>query len=199
MRWLSYRIFVALGWRIEGRLPDIPKMVVIGAPHTSNWDFFLFLAAIHHFGIKVKFLGKASLFRWPFGFMFRKVGGIPVDRSKPGGLVGQVAAAFAAHETMILVIAPEGTRAAAPAWRSGFVEIAAGADVPVVFAGVDGPDRVLTIGPPERVGDDRGVFMDRVRAFYADQPGIRPSGRSTVRLADESPEDGVPMSARPDA
>lgn len=185
MRWLSYRIFTALGWRIEGELPDVPKMVIIGAPHTSNWDFFLFLAVIYHFGIKASFLGKVGLFRWPFGFMFRKVGGIPVDRSK-SGLVDQVASAFDAHERMILVVAPEGTRAAAASWRSGFVEIAHGADVPVVFAGVDGPSKTIVIGPPEKVGPDRGEFMDRVRAFYADKPGIDPSGKSTVRLADES-------------
>lgn len=186
MRWLSYRVFTALGWRVEGELADIPKMVIIGAPHTSNWDFFLFLAVIHHFDIKVSFLGKASLFRWPFGFMFRKVGGIPVDRSKPGGLVGQVTAAFDAHDRMILVVAPEGTRAAASSWRSGFVEIAQVAKVPVVFAGVDGPSKTIVVGPPEMVGPDRGEFMDRVRAFYADKPGVDPSGKSEIRLSDET-------------
>lgn len=193
MRWLSYRIFTALGWRVEGELADVPKMVIIGAPHTSNWDFFLFLAVIYHFGIKVSFLGKAGLFRWPFGFMFRKVGGIPVERSKAGGLVDQVASAFDAHERMILVIAPEGTRAAATSWRSGFAEIALGADVPVVFAGVDGPSKKVVIGPPEKVGQDRREFMDRVRAFYADKPGIYPERKSAVRLEDENIK-----SARPD-
>ncbi len=168
-------------------------MVIIRAPHPSNWDFFLFLAVIYHFGIKVSFLGKAGLFRWPFGFMFRKVGGIPVERSKAGGLVDQVASAFDANERMILVIAPEGTRAAATSWRSGFAEIALGADVPVVFAGVDGPSKKVFIGPPEKVGQDRGEFMDRVRAFYADKPGIYPERKSAVRLEDENIK-----SARPD-
>jgi 1-acyl-sn-glycerol-3-phosphate acyltransferase len=186
MRWLSYRVFKALGWTIEGELPEVPKMVIIGAPHTSNWDFFLFLAAIYHFDIRVNFLGKASLFRWPFGFMFRKVGGIPVDRTEAGGLVGQVKAAFDARQRMILVIAPEGTRSAADSWRSGFVEIAHGANVPVVFAGVDGASKVITFSPPEWVGSDRAGFMNRVRAFYADKPGLNPSGKSSVRLVDET-------------
>lgn len=185
MRWLSYRIATALGWRIEGELPDVPKMVVIGAPHTSNWDFFLFLAALHHFDIKMRFLGKHSLFRFPFGFMFRKVGGIPVDRSRPGGMVGQVKAAFDREAEMILVIAPEGTRSAAPSWRSGFVEIAEAAGVPVVPAGVDGARKVLTIGDPQSVGDDRAAFMERIRAFYSDKPGIRPEGKGPVRLLRE--------------
>lgn len=186
MRWLSYRVFTALGWRVVGDLPALPKMVIIGAPHTSNWDFFLFLAVIYHFDVKVSFLGKASLFRWPFGFLFREVGGIPVDRSQHGGLVGQVSAAFAERERMILVIAPEGTRAAAPSWRSGFVEIAEEADLPVVFAGVDGANKTVTISEAEWVRSDRHEFMDRVRTFYADKPGIDPAGKGAVRLASET-------------
>jgi 1-acyl-sn-glycerol-3-phosphate acyltransferase len=186
MRWLSLRIFNALGWRIDGEIPDLPKMVIIGAPHTSNWDFFLFLAAIQHFHIKVRFLGKASLFRWPFGFMFRKVGGIPVDRSYPAGIVAQVKAAFDETDEMILVIAPEGTRRAADTWKSGFLEIAHHADVPVVFAGVDGFNRVLTISEPHVVVDDQTEFMDQARAFYAEQPGLKPQGKGPVRLARET-------------
>src|SRR5690606_32688613 len=96
-----------------------------------------------------------------------------------------VMAAFAAESRMILVIAPEGTRGPAPSWKSGFVEIAEAADVPVVLAGVDGPNQVVTIGPALEVGLDRGQFMDQVRAFYADQPGIRPAGKGPVRLAQE--------------
>lgn len=185
MRWISYRIFTALGWEIKGELPGVPKMVIIGAPHTSNWDFFLFLAALYHFRIKVRFLGKASLFRWPYGFMFRKVGGIPVDRSQSGGLVGQVKAAFDASDETILVIAPEGTRHAADSWKSGFMEIAEGAQVPVVFAGVDGEHKLLVLSPPYWVDEDRGAFMDEVRAFYADKSGIDPKGRGPVRLERE--------------
>ena len=187
MRWLSHKVMMALGWRIEGGLPDVPKMVLVGAPHTSNWDFFLFLAAIHHFDIRVRFLGKATLFRWPFGFMFRKVGGIPVVRSRAVGVVRQVNDYFDKEERMILVVAPEGTRSAAPKWRSGFVEIAEAAGVPVVLAGVDGPNKTLTFGPPLMVGPDRSQFMDQVRSFYEDKPGLRPEGKGPVRLSREKP------------
>jgi 1-acyl-sn-glycerol-3-phosphate acyltransferase len=186
MRWLSYRIFRALGWKFEGVLPDVPKMVIIGAPHTSNWDFFLFLAALIHYDMQVKFLGKQALFRWPFGFMFRKVGGIPVDRARPGGLVRQVKQAFDSADRMILVVAPEGTRKAATAWKSGFAQIAEGAGVPVVFAGVDGPQKTLTLSEANYVGSDRSEFMDRVRAFYADKPGMNPKGKGPVQLRRES-------------
>ena len=185
MRWLSYRIFRALGWTVEGDLPDLPKMVIIGAPHTSNWDFFLFLAVIQHFNVNVNFLGKHSLFRWPFGFMFRKVGGIPVDRRKSGGIVSQVRQAFDERERMILVIAPEGTRGAAKNWKPGFVRIAAGAKVPVVFAGVDSTRKAIFISRAEWVGEDEADFMDRVRAFYVDKNGIRPDKKGPVRLESE--------------
>lgn len=185
MRWLSYRVMKALGWRIDGDLPDVSKMVILGAPHTSNWDFFLFLAALYHFGIQVKFLGKHTLFRWPFGPMFRKVGGIPVDRTQPGGIVRQVKQAFDERDEMILVIAPEGTRRAAPRWKSGFVEIAERADVPVVLAGVDARNKVLTISRAHEVGHDRKRFMDEVRAFYADKTGINPAGKGPVRISGE--------------
>jgi 1-acyl-sn-glycerol-3-phosphate acyltransferase len=187
MKWLSCRVLTAIGWRFEGQVPDLPKMVIIGAPHTSNWDFALFLAALHHYRLKVRFLGKHTLFRWPLGYFFRRWGGIPVDRTKGGGVVAQVKQAFDEAEKMILVIAPEGTRKAAPRWKSGFAEIAERADVPVVFAGVDGPGKTLVIGPAHRVGADRTGFMDRVRAFYNDKEGINPKGKGPVRIGTENP------------
>lgn len=185
MRWLSYRVARFLGWRFEGQLPEVPKMVIIGAPHTSNWDFFLFLAALHHFGIRVRFLGKHTLFRWPIGFMFRKVGGIPVDRSRAGGVVEQVRREFDSQEHMILVITPEGTRKPARRWKSGFVQIAQGANVPVVLAGVDAEHKTLWISRAHEVGDDVDRFMDEVRTFYADKNGINPSGKGPIRIAEE--------------
>lgn len=182
MRWLSARVFDLLGWKIEGQLPDVPKMVIVGAPHTSNWDFFLFLAVIHHLGIRVKFLGKASLFRKPFGWMFRKVGGIPVDRSKAVGLVGQVKKEFDTADEMILVIAPEGTRGAADNWKTGFIEIAEAADVPIVFAGIHAPDKTIHISDGHRVAGDRERLMDEVRAFYSKMVGVVATRTGPIRL-----------------
>jgi len=98
MRWLSHLLATALGWRFEGIVPDEPKMVVLGAPHTTNWDFFLFLATLHHFGLRVRYLAKRSLFRWPFGWFFRATGGVPVDRRQPGGVVAQVEQALARRD-----------------------------------------------------------------------------------------------------
>jgi 1-acyl-sn-glycerol-3-phosphate acyltransferase len=184
--WLSWRITTFLGWIFPGELPDEPKMVVIGAPHTSNWDFFLFLAALHRHRIRARFLGKAGLFRWPLGPVLRAFGGIPVDGGKPGGVVSQAAAAFAREDRMILVIAPEGTRAAAPHWRSGFYEIARRAGVPVVLAGIDARGKRLVIGPALGPTTAKSALMDTARVFYREMNGLRPALDGPVRLEDEA-------------
>lgn len=174
-----------MGWTFSGEIPPLPKMVVVGAPHTSNWDFLLFLAALHAYRVRVRFLGKHTLFRWPLGYVFRGVGGIPVDRSRPGGIVGQVMDAFAASDRMILVIAPEGTRSTAPRWKTGFLEIAERAEVPVVPAGIDAGTKTITIGPTLEVGPDRSRLMDRLRSFYQGMTGVRPHHQGPVRLVGE--------------
>lgn len=185
MKWLAYRYLKARGWSFRGQLPDIPKMIVIGAPHTSNWDFILFLAALHHYRIKARYIGKHTLFRWPFGYFFRAVGGIPVDRSKPGGIVGQVAAAFDDAERMILVIAPEGTRRLAPFWKSGFLKIAEATGAPLVLAGVDYRRKQVAIGPTASYEGDPVAFMDLARDFYADKAGLHPELKGPVAVKGE--------------
>ena len=183
MKWLSYWALRLRGWSFEGEVPPVPKMIIIGAPHTSNWDFALFLGALHHFDLKVRYLGKAELFRAPFGWLFRRWGGIPVDRTKPGGVVGQTRAVFDATDEMVLVIAPEGTRSRAGEWKSGFIKIAQAAEVPVVLAAVDGPTKTVTIGPSLEVGDG---FMEEVREFYRTHHGFRPELKGPIRTKGET-------------
>lgn len=185
MKWLAYRYLKLRGWSFEGQLPDVPKMIVIGAPHTSNWDFILFLGALHHFRIKVTYIGKHTLFRWPFGWLFRALGGIPVDRSKPGGLVRQVVDAMETADRMVLVIAPEGTRKAAPYWKSGFLKIADVTGVPIVLAAVDSSKKRLVIGPAVSFDGDTKSFMDAAREFYADKEGLHPELKGPVGVRGE--------------
>lgn len=166
-------------------IPPIPKMIILGAPHTSNWDFIVFLAALHHFRIEVRYLGKHTLFRWPFGHFFRATGGIPVDRSRAAGIVEQVADVFDEATHMILVIAPEGTRKPARRWKSGFLKIAEMADVPIVLAGIDYPTRTVTLGEAiDFAGDSKG-FMDAARDFYSDKRGLHPEMETPVALREE--------------
>jgi len=139
MRWFWEGILRLGRWKTVGEVPPLPKMVIIGAPHTSNWDFPIGMLAARALGVKIRFLGKHTLFRPPFGWFFRMLGGIPVDRSRPGGIIGQIGEAFASTDRLTMVIAPEGTRSHRPYWKSGFYEIARAAGVPVVLARIDVP------------------------------------------------------------
>src|SRR3990170_2184976 len=158
-------------WRLVGDVPEPRRFVIFGGPHTSNWDFPLAMLAVRGFGIKVSFIGKHTLFRWPFGYFFRWLGGIPVDRSKPGGLVQQVVDAIERSERMILVMAPEGTRTAAPFWKSGFLQIAARAEVPIVLGYVDFANRLAGLGPLLRFDGGVTRFMDQARRLYSEKQG----------------------------
>jgi 1-acyl-sn-glycerol-3-phosphate acyltransferase len=184
--WLAYRYLRLKGWTFLGSLPNVDKMIVIGAPHTTNWDFVAFLAARWAFKMEARFLAKRGLFRWPFGYFFTALGGIPVGRSKQGGVVGQVAEVFDEAEHITLVIAPEGTRAAVPYWKSGFLKIAEATSAPIVLAAVDFSRRELTIGPAIDYRGDVSAFMDQVRAFYDNKEGLRPALKGPVRVLDES-------------
>jgi 1-acyl-sn-glycerol-3-phosphate acyltransferase len=162
------------GWRVEGGLPDMPKYVLIGAPHTSNWDFVLFLAVIFRLKSNAQFMGKAELFRKPFGWFFYWCAGIPVDRSKSQGLVDQMVQACQKAEHFILVIAPEGTRNMVNEWKRGFYHIAKGAEIPIVLAIVDGARKVVAVGQIFNPTDDMEADMKTIQGFYAGMVGINP-------------------------
>ncbi len=185
MRRLARLWYRLRGWTFVGQRPAIPKYVVVGGPHTSNTDFFAFLAVVANFDLPARFIGKHTLFRWPFGGLMRRLGGIPVRRDSGQGLVEQVVAAFHRSDAMALVIAPEGTRGRADHWRSGFYRIAVAAEVPVVCGFVDHSTKRLGLGPTiEPTGDMRGD-MDRIRAFFADKVGRHPDRTTPVRLREE--------------
>ena len=184
---LAGRVVMRLGrWRCEGEVPNVPRMVVIAAPHTSNWDLIYMLAAAFQLGLSVNWLGKNSLFRGPLGAVLRYFGGLPVDRSKPNQLIVKLAGEINQRATCALVVPPEGTRAHTDHWKSGFYWIAVEANVPMVLAYLDWSTRRCGIGPTlvptGNVADD----MDKVREFYQDMRGRFPAQTSTIRLRDES-------------
>lgn len=185
MKWLSRSWFKLAGWSYAGGPPRSAKCVIIGAPHTSNWDFLLFLAATSHFGIDAKVIGKHTLVEGPFGGIMRRLGVIPVDRSRDQGLVEQLVAAFDAASELALVIAPEGTRGFEPYWKSGFYRIALAAGVPLVVATVDRPSKTVTMHEEFMLTGDVTADMDQVRALVDGSRGINPAGASAVRLRDE--------------
>jgi 1-acyl-sn-glycerol-3-phosphate acyltransferase len=165
--WIGRAILRAGGWRMVGALPDVPKAVLIAAPHSSNWDGLWGFAAKLGMGVKLSILGKDSLLRVPvLGALLRWQGVIPVDRSAPHGVVDQAAAAIRNAERMWYVIAPEGTRKWVDRWKPGFWHIASRAGVPVVPAYFDYASRVIGIGPPFAPGTDMHADIARIQRWY---------------------------------
>ncbi len=174
--WLFLRL---TGWRTSGNPPDLPKYVIIGAPHTSNWDFILTIAFAFIYRRKLFWMGKNSIFRFPFGPMFRWMGGIPIDRSKPHGVVAQTIEKFNSADRLILVVAPEGARKKVDKWKTGFYHVAQGAGVPISLAFLDYKNRLGGFGPLFTPTGDIDVDMPKIRAFYATISGRHPNQFST--------------------
>jgi 1-acyl-sn-glycerol-3-phosphate acyltransferase len=154
------------GWRFEGGFPNLPQFVVIVAPHTSNWDFFVGVMAMFALGFRGTFLGKHTVFRWPVGAVMRWLGGVPVDRTSPHNVVQQTVDYFRARPQMVLALSPEGTRRKLPAWRTGFWYVAKGAGVPIVPAAFDYPAKRIRLFPPLVPGDDIETDIARLHAHY---------------------------------
>lgn len=174
------------GWQFEGSLPTARRYVLIAAPHTSNWDFIFMLAMAWSLGVRLRWMGKASLFVMPFGSLFRALGGIPIRRDLRGNVVEQSVARFADSAELVLAVPAEGTRGAGATWRSGFYHIARLAQVPIVLGYLDYARKRGGLGPELRPSDDVKADMDVIRAFYADKTGRYPERFTEPRLAEES-------------
>jgi 1-acyl-sn-glycerol-3-phosphate acyltransferase len=164
-----------LGWRFDGSFPDLPKMVVIVAPHTSNWDFCVGVMAMFALGFRGTFLGKHTLFRWPFGIVMRWLGGIPVNRSSSHNVVEQVTAHFAARKAMLLALSPEGTRKKLAAWRTGFYHVAVGAGVAIVPVAFDFPHRTIRFFAPFIPTGNQDGDIAQLQTHFRSEMAYRPS------------------------
>ncbi len=160
-RWILKR----LGWKITGNFPDVPRLVVVVAPHTTNWDFIVGLATLFSLNLYGNWLGKHTIFRWPFNGLFLWLGGIPVDRRAAHGLVGETVDAFRAREKMLLGVAPEGTRSKGAKWKSGFYQIAMQAQVPIMPAYFDFHKKVIALGPALVPGGDMEADLKSLQNF----------------------------------
>lgn len=154
------------GWRVVGEFPDLPRLVLIAAPHSSWWDGVWGLLCKVALGADVAFMAKRELFRGPLGWLLRRLGGIPIERAAAQGLVEQMVARFRSSPRLWLGIAPEGTRRRVHTWKSGFWYIAHAADVPVLPVAFDYPTRTITIGVPLRTGPDLHADLATLRAYY---------------------------------
>ncbi|MBY6060580.1 1-acyl-sn-glycerol-3-phosphate acyltransferase [Microbacterium esteraromaticum] len=172
-------------WTLSTQPAPTRPTVLIGAPHTSNWDFVLMLAIAWRLGIEVHWLGKKSLFRGWRGPVMRALGGIAVDRDDPSRIVGEVVAQAHAGEVFGLVVTPDGTRSGHTHWKSGFYRIARETGMPVTLGYVDRTTMTTGLGPTIDLTGDVAGDMDRIRAFYADKSGLHPEHRVEPRLRDE--------------
>jgi 1-acyl-sn-glycerol-3-phosphate acyltransferase len=170
-------------WRVVGEVPR--RSVVVGAPHTSNWDFVLTLLVMWSVGAEPRVLIKRELFVGPLGWVLRASGGMAIDRSRPAGLVQELTDAARGDAPFRLIIAAEGTRRPGEYWMSGFYRLAREAGLPLTLGFIDGPSRTAGFGPTIRLTGEVGADMDVVRAFYADKRGIHPARRTEPRLRTE--------------
>jgi 1-acyl-sn-glycerol-3-phosphate acyltransferase len=166
----------ALRFTIDGDVPAVPRCVAIAAPHTSNWDFVVGAAAMLALRLHIRWLGKQSLFRWPFGALMRFLGGIPVDRGAAQGVVEDALGALRDAERMWLAIAPEGTRRHVERWKSGFHRIAAGAGVPIWPVAFDYSRRSVTLFPLFQPTGDLEADLQALRALYRPEMARRQEG-----------------------
>lgn len=156
----------ASGWRLEGEFPDVPRLVLIVAPHSSWWDGIWGLLFKVALGADIAFMAKRELFRWPLGRPLRKLGGVPIARGEAADVVGQMVERFHACERLWLGIEPEGTRKAVVKWKSGFWHIARKAGVPILPAYFDYPRKVIGLGPLFQPTGHKDADIAALRAFY---------------------------------
>lgn len=162
------------GWRMEGEIPDEPKMVAIGAPHTSNWDMLLGMVGMYAVRLRIAWMVKHTAFRWPLVRLLRWLGGVPIDRRGPQGTVGSMVETFRRRDKLILVILPEGTRRPVQRWKTGFYHIANGADAPILLVKFDYGRKSVRFGPTVRPTGNADADIRALQAEYWDVRGKFP-------------------------
>lgn len=174
MQWIARLIFRLAGWKTAGQVPPLNKFVGIAAPHTSAWDAVVALLAKYIFDIDFAFFGKKEAFDAPYGFILRALGGIPVDREHNHNMVDYAVKLFNEREHFILAMSPEGTRAYAPQWRTGFYHIARQAQVPIVLTYFDFKNKTVGIGPTFYPTGDMEKDIAEIKKFYRPIQGRHP-------------------------
>jgi 1-acyl-sn-glycerol-3-phosphate acyltransferase len=160
---LLLRLF---GWTVEGRFPDEKKLVVVVAPHTSNWDFFIGIACVWAIGVRISFMIKRNAFKGPSGGVLKYLGGIPIDRAAAHGVVDQMVEAFERRDALVLAITPEGTRKKVESWKTGFYHIAERAGVPMLLVYFDYRRKVVGFGPVRHATENIDKDIQDMRDFY---------------------------------
>lgn len=171
-------------WKTVGEVPRTG--ILVGAPHTSNWDWVAMLLLLWSGGVQPRVLIKRQLFRGPLGWLLKATGGIPLDRDDAGKVVRELTEHAATDETFVIVLAAEGTREKQEYWKSGFYRLSRDSGLPISLGFIDGPTHTIGFGPTLELTGDVAADMDIIREFYADKRGVHPDGRTEPRLRGES-------------
>ncbi len=182
MSHLSKWLLNLLGWTLHADYPGVEKYVVIAAPHTSNWDFPLGILAARAMKLELRWMGKHTLFKGPFGWLFRAMGGIPVNRGQDQNHIRQMTELFDRSPKLVLGLAPEGTRSKTDHWKTGFHYIARAARVPIVMGYLDYGHKQVGIGGGFYPGNDIHADFDLIREFYKHRQGKHPQNESLIRV-----------------
>jgi 1-acyl-sn-glycerol-3-phosphate acyltransferase len=171
LRALAIAVLRMFGWRITGAFPDVPRLVLIAAPHSSGWDAVWGLLLKLALGLEAEFMGKRELFWWPLGSVLRFFGGFPVNRQAAGGLVEQLTGRMRESDSLWLMLAPEGTRRRVGKWKSGFWRVAHDAGVPILCVAFHYPERRIHVGLLYTPTDDFDADHAAIRAWYGPYVG----------------------------
>lgn len=186
IRQLIARVFWTVSpWRLVSEPAPQRSSILVGAPHTSNWDFILMLGIAWRLGIRVRWMGKKSLFAGRRGPFMRALGGVAIDRENAQSVVADIVARLKNDESFCLVITPDGTRKGHSHWKSGFYRIARETGMPVVLGYVDRTTKTTGLGPTIELTGEVGADMDEIRRFYSDKAGFTPENRIVPRLREE--------------
>lgn len=174
-RWIGDMILKAMGWTLTGKLPNIKKAIIIGGPHTSNWDLALAMGSMLSVGLKFSWMMKKEAFFWPLGGLWKALGGIPIDRKARLDVVGQVKEWFGERDAVWLGITPEGTRSKVENFKTGYLRIAKGIGVPLFIVGIDSVNKRVVLDRLWHPEDDIATENTAIKAYiYSNYQGIRP-------------------------
>ena len=192
-RWLGRRVLAAIGLKVTGELPNFPKMMVIGAPHTSNWDGVMAIGMALALSIDVRVVAKQALFRWPFAGLLRWMGVIGIDRNAAGGVVGELTQLYNDADQLYICMSPEGTRGGATTWKTGFHRIALAAEVPVLVLVFDWGRGRIDVADWFQPSEDIEADLDRVLSNYHGVLARNPSRLSGPIKALADQPDSAPV------
>lgn len=174
-RWIGDVMLGAMGWKVEGALANEKQAVLIGGPHTSNWDLILAMSTALAVGLKFSWMMKKEAFFWPLGGLWKALGGIPIDRGAGLDVVGQMNAYLAEHEKVWIGITPEGTRSKVERYKTGYLRIAGGTNTPLFLVGIDAPRKTVVLDKVWELTGDIEVDNAAIKAYFDDTyHGINP-------------------------